>query len=89
MTALRFEADGQFRIDEGCPTLEGTYAVSDDTLTFADVIADTTSCTIEPEMYVDLAVRVLSDGVSTFAIEANRLSIDRGDEGLRFRGTQD
>lgn len=78
---VQFNEDGSVFVDTSCNTSGGSYAVDGSTLTLTELGYTERGCdaaVIESQIQA-----VLNDGTLTFAIEANRLSLDRGDIGLR------
>lgn len=86
---LTFRADGSFEIDTTCNTGTGKYAVSRETLTLSDVEYTLQACS-GPAAFVEAHVqKVIADGTMKFAIEARRLTIERGSVGVgALRKTQ-
>lgn len=78
---VQFNQDGTLLVDTSCNTGGGRYVVDGSTLTLTELAYTEAGCDL-PIIESQIQA-VLSDGTLTFAIEANRLSLDRGDVGLR------
>jgi len=78
---IQFNEDSSLSANTSCNTSGGSYVVDGDTLTLTGVGYTERGC--DAPMIESLIQAVLSNGTLTFSIEANRLSLDRGDVGLR------
>lgn len=76
-----FNNDGSLHVNTSCNESDGRYAVSGDTLTLTEIAYTERGCNAA---IVETQVQaVLGNGTLRFSIEANRLSLDRDDIGLR------
>jgi heat shock protein HslJ len=81
--AVTFDKKGRVVIETGCNTGAGTFAATDNELTFNDVSFTKSTCTTsEATALVEHLEDVFSDGTANYSIEAARLSIERGDIGI-------
>lgn len=76
-----FTEDGNVEANTSCNTSGGRYVVNGNTLTLTEMGYTERGCSAASiESHVQA---VLNNGTVTFSINANRLSLDRGDVGLR------
>jgi len=78
---VQFNQDGTLHVDTSCNTGGGRYAVDGNTLTLTELAYTEAGCDVP--VIEGRIQAVLSDGTLSFSIDANRLSLDRGDIGLR------
>lgn len=78
-----FAADGSVKVDTGCNTGHGTYRVEADQITLRDVAYTERGCLNERATKVEQLVQALiQEGTLTQKIEADELTLRRGDEGI-------
>lgn len=80
---LMFADDGSLTSQTPCGALTGAYAIAGDAVTLADMVYVPRAGGCSPWEDVDASIRdVLADGLLTYAIEAARLTLERGSIGL-------
>jgi heat shock protein HslJ len=82
-TTLEFTSEGTLLIEAVCHSGSGRYAVSGDKLTLTSIDLMDKSCGTESTDGQTFAV--VKDGVLMFEIEADRLTLTRGDLGVSAR----
>lgn len=78
---VQFNEDGTLRVDTSCNTGGGRYVVDGNTHALSELAYTEAGC--DAPIVESQIQAVLSDGTLSFSIDANRLSLDRGDIGLR------
>jgi len=76
--------DGTVAVNLGCNSGSGTAEIGDGTLTFAAIAVTTMGCE-GPEMQVQSSVLAVVGAEVTYAIDADLLSMRKGDRGLDWR----
>lgn len=84
---VRFRADGTVEVNFGCNTGGGHYAVDGTTLRIFDLVQTEMACS-DARGALEAAVgAVLSAGQLTWQVEASRLTLTAGDNGLGLLGS--
>ena len=78
---FEISGDGTVELALGCNTGGGTAEIGDGTLTFGTIVATEMACE-EPAMQVEAAILDLLSGEVTYQIDAGRLSMRKGANGL-------
>lgn len=78
---VELNEDGSLFVNTSCNTSGGRYVVDGSTLTLSEIAYTERGC--DAAIIESHVQAVLTNGTITFTIEANRLSLDRGDLGLR------
>lgn len=84
---LRFHADGRVDVASGCNTGGGRYEVSGDAIRFIDLVTTDMACTDGRGALEAAVVAVLNAGQLTAAIDADRLTLMAGPNGLALIGS--
>ena len=80
--------EGQVALDTGCNTGTGTYQLASaeaTELTFSPIALTRMGCD-EATSQVEAAITATLDGVVTFEIDADQLTVTKGDQSLVYRG---
>ena len=80
--------EGQVALDTGCNTGTGTYQLASaeaTELTFSPIALTRIGCD-EATSQVEAAITATLDGVVTFEIDADQLTLTKGDQSLVYRG---
>lgn len=80
---VTFGQDGSFSAFSGCNDMGGTFSTSGSEITFANVVSTDMECFDSTIQEVEMLMfSALSDGVSSYEVNASRLTIERGDSGI-------
>ncbi len=80
---VQFGEDGNFEVFDTCNTLAGSYSVNEEELTVTDVTTTDVACTDPSSQLAQNHIgQVFTEGTVGFAIEADRLTLMRGELGL-------
>lgn len=79
---LEFRTDGSLRVFTTCNSGEGSYTRNGQTLTLSPVLYTEAGCTSSGQPVEQSVQGVMTAGDVTFEIEANRLTVTRGNTGL-------
>ncbi len=79
---LLFNDDGNVDLFTGCNNGSAEYAVDGDRIAFSNVITDDAACEGGANEAERRFIQVVTDGLSDFEIDANRLTLMRGDVGI-------
>jgi heat shock protein HslJ len=85
---LLFDEDGTVRIWDSCNEGQGSYTLTEDTITFSQMTSSYMDCSDETIVIVsEHFLSVVTEGETTFDIDASRVTLMRGSLGLS--GTRD
>jgi len=84
---LRFNADGIVDIASGCNTGWGTYDVDGDTIAFSDIVTTDMACAGPADALERAVLGVLGAGTLSATIDAERLTLTDGTDGLSLIGS--
>lgn len=79
-------AGGQVEVDTGCNTGSGSYEATDGEVTFTSIAVTELGCD-EATMQVEAAIVAVLDGTVTYSIDADLLTLTKGDRGLAYRAS--
>ena len=79
--------DGQIAIDTGCNTGGANFEADPGTLSIGPIRLTRMACTNPDASAREAAVLAVLEGTSTYEIEADTLTITKGDAGLIYRGS--
>lgn len=80
---LKFEDDGSFVVEGPCNTGQGSFEVDGDQLTFSETAFTEVGCSDSTAGSFEAHLQeIFAPGSATFEIDAQRLSIQRGDAGI-------
>jgi len=80
---VTFSGDGTFSMFGGCNEASGEYTVSGADITFSTVVSSAMECMDSSIQEVEMLMfSVFSDGTSSYEIDASRLTVERGSNGI-------
>ncbi len=83
---LRFAADGTVAVDAGCNSGSGTYEADDDTVRITDLAVTEMACDGDAGALEAAVLLVLGADELGYTIDASRLTLMAGDNGLSLIG---
>lgn len=87
IATLRFNADGTVEVSSGCNSGGGLYEVNAGTITFSDLVTTEMACTDARGELESAVMAVLSSGPLSAQVDANRLTLMAGPNGLGLIGS--
>lgn len=83
MPIVRFREDGTVQLESGCGTGAGGFSTTSAELTFRGVVLTQASCAAANlSVMLNAILGVMADGTASYAIDAARLTVKRGDAGF-------
>ena len=87
VATFTFAADGRVEVETGCNTGSGTYEATDGQLRFTDVAVTEMACVGAAGSLEAAVLPILGADAVDYAIDAGRLTLKAGDDGLGFIGS--
>ena len=80
---VTFSEDGTFSMFGGCNEFAGNYATSGSDITFSEIVSTDMECFDSSIQDVEMLMSsVFSEGTASYEVDANRLTIERGDDAI-------